>query len=92
MVAGGLGLGRDGPGAALGEALGGRRREAPARHGPLPSAGFPEPGDPGVYLEPFEDGTVVSCLLEQELTGGSPKVRQSLRRARSEVRKGGWSG
>jgi hypothetical protein len=41
-----------------------------------------------VYLEPFEDGTVVSCLLELELTGGSPKVQQSLRRARSEVRKG----
>jgi uncharacterized protein YndB with AHSA1/START domain len=50
--------------------------------------GPPTPGTLEWYLEPFEEGTVVSCLLDLELPGGSRKARSSLRKARSEVRRG----
>ena len=40
------------------------------------------------YLEPFEEGTVVSCFLELDLPGGSRRAGRHLRRIRAAVRSG----
>jgi uncharacterized protein YndB with AHSA1/START domain len=86
------------PGAATADGkvrvpLWGRHSEASAeRHRPGTGLylrlGSPSLGTLEWYLEPFEAGTVVSCLLDLELAGGPRKLRRSLRKARSEVRKG----
>jgi hypothetical protein len=40
------------------------------------------------YLEPFEEGTVVNCLLDLDLPGGSRRALRRLRRIRTAVRAG----
>jgi uncharacterized protein YndB with AHSA1/START domain len=50
--------------------------------------GPPNPGTLEWYLEPFADGTVVNCLLDVNLRGGSRTTRSALRRLRVEVRRG----
>jgi uncharacterized protein YndB with AHSA1/START domain len=50
--------------------------------------GAPTAGTLEWYLEPFEEGTVVNCLLDLDLRGRSRRAQAGLRRARSEVRRG----
>jgi hypothetical protein len=40
------------------------------------------------YLEPFEEGTIVSCLVELEIPGGPRRSGRALRRLRAAVRRG----
>jgi hypothetical protein len=50
--------------------------------------GPPNQGTLEWYLDPYEEGTVVNCLLDLDLPGTSRKARSRLRRARSEIRRG----
>lgn len=40
------------------------------------------------YLEPFEEGTIVSCLVELDIPGGPGRSQRRLRGLRAAVRRG----
>jgi uncharacterized protein YndB with AHSA1/START domain len=40
------------------------------------------------FLEPFQDGTVVNCILDLDLAGGWPGASRRLRRIRAAIRRG----
>ena len=40
------------------------------------------------YLEPFEEGTIVNCLLDVDLPAGERRARRRLLRLRAEIHRG----
>lgn len=50
--------------------------------------GTPYDGTLEWYLEPFDDGTIVSCLLDLELGSPAFRARRRLRVLRSSIRRG----
>lgn len=65
-----------------------RRRQEREGTGLFLELGPPYDGTLEWYLEPFEDGTIVNCLLDIELAGSRRRVRLRLWRLRARVRAG----
>lgn len=82
-----------GPDGARRLRLGGRRAELSVERvregvGLFLRLGPPLGGTLEWYLEPFEDGTIVSCIVDLDLDGGPRRSARRLHRIRTDVRRG----